>query len=247
MSVQMAVRHAESGDDDAIRNVARRSLMASYSLSPGTIDRAVDQWYAPDAPVHEDGRSSPVVLVATVGGEVVGYSESAVDDDGGRGDIRWLHVHPDHRGRGVGGRLLERTRHELAEAGVDRLRGTVLAHNQEGNTFYEGRGFELVGTEEVELDSRTFVENVYVDTESPGVRAVTVADEEQVYVDLTSSVSGTRQPFHLVYAARDLATRYGFFCTGCESLANAMDSMGKVECASCGNTRKPNRWDAVYL
>jgi len=41
--------------------------------------------------------------------------------------------------------------------------------------------------------------------------------------------------------------RYGYYCGNCDRLANAMDSMGRVECNECGNARKPTRWDAAYL
>lgn len=247
MSVQIAVREAEPADGDAIRAVARRSLRTSYSLSPGTIDSAVDQWYGSGTLERGGGQTSPLLLVATVDGEVGGYSESVFGDDGGRGDIQWLHVAPDRRGRGVGRRLLERTRDELADRGADHLRGRVLADNREGNSFYEREGFEMVGTETVELGSRTLVENIYVDTDSPGVRAVTLADGEQVYVDATTSISGSQASFAPVFTDVELENRYGFFCSNCRSLANAMDSMGRVQCSECGNVRTPTRWDAVYL
>jgi ribosomal protein S27AE len=51
----------------------------------------------------------------------------------------------------------------------------------------------------------------------------------------------------VVFAEEEVDDRYGYFCSNCNTLANAMDSMGRIECDSCGNVRKPLRWDAAYL
>lgn len=184
MLAEMAVRQAEPADRGTIEDVARRSLRASYSLSPTTIASAVKQWYQPGGSLVE---SDGLVLVAARENEVVGYSESGYQSDEGRGDIRWLHVDPDYRGEGIGSRLLEATRDELADRGVSHLRGRVLADNREGNGFYERHGFELSGQGEVRIDDESYVENIYVDGAPGRVRAETVAPGEQVYVDVDSA------------------------------------------------------------
>lgn len=248
---RVEVREAEPSDAAAVREVARRSLQASYSLSPGVIERAVEQWYAADAFAEELAGPDVLVLVAVRDDEVAGYTESALVDDasaGDVGDIRWLHVSPDHRGRGIGSRLFERTREELAER-ADHLRGTVLAHNREGNTFYERHGFEKAGEETVEIGGETYVENVYVETPDAEGRPTVVAgpDDARLFVDRSDPERGSRAPFHVVYTELDGENRYGYLCGNCEALANAMDPMGRIECGDCGNTRKPTRWDAAYL
>ncbi|MFB6211740.1 MAG: DUF5816 domain-containing protein, partial [Halobacteriales archaeon] len=35
-------------------------------------------------------------------------------------------------------------------------------------------------------------------------------------------------------------------CGNCETLNNAMDTMGRIVCNECGNTRKPEEWDAAH-
>ncbi|HET7324804.1 MAG TPA: DUF5816 domain-containing protein, partial [Halococcus sp.] len=44
----------------------------------------------------------------------------------------------------------------------------------------------------------------------------------------------------------DESDKYGYFCANCETLDNAMDTMGRVKCNECGNLRKATRWDATY-
>lgn len=53
--------------------------------------------------------------------------------------IHALYVHPDARGRGVGGVLLEQ-----AKTACDRLELWVLAQNTPARAFYAARGFEEV-------------------------------------------------------------------------------------------------------
>ncbi len=62
-----------------------------------------------------------------------------------------LYAHPEHRGEGVGTRLLDELRERL-RAGGERLRLVVLAENPVGVPFYESYGFERVGSREGETD-----------------------------------------------------------------------------------------------
>ncbi|PSQ11724.1 GNAT family N-acetyltransferase, partial [Halobacteriales archaeon QS_7_68_65] len=45
----MEIREATRDDGEAIRQVARDSMEASYSLSPRAIDGAITQWYDDEA------------------------------------------------------------------------------------------------------------------------------------------------------------------------------------------------------
>ena len=49
-----------------------------------------------------------------------------------------------------------------------------------------------------------------------------------------------------MYADDAGETRWGYFCGNCETVNNAMDSMGRIECNECGNMRKPDEWDAAH-
>ena len=44
----MDIREATTADGPAVRSIALRSMEASYSLSPSTIENAIRQWYGVD-------------------------------------------------------------------------------------------------------------------------------------------------------------------------------------------------------
>lgn len=78
------------------------------------------------------------------------------------------------------------------------------------------------------------------------MREVTTESGKTLYVDETEGEIGSDAPFYAVYATRDRERRWGWFCSHCESLDNAMDTMGRITCNVCGNVRKPDEWDAAH-
>lgn len=241
----MNVREATADDGSAIREVARRSLEASYSLSPTTIEGAIEQWYEEDALSTILKGDEYVVLVAEDDGEVVGFAESVVTEANQEADLLWLHVAPEHRGFGAGEALFSATRETLEGRGIDIVRGRVLSDNTEGNDFYQRHGFQKAGEAEVDIDGSNYVENVYVE-EVPDLEPVRF-DGKGLFVDHADHDRGSKGPFAVVYSDPDRENRYAYFCTNCEALVDSMDSMGRMECTNCGNLRKPTRWDAAYL
>ncbi|WIV68173.1 GNAT family N-acetyltransferase [Natrialbaceae archaeon AArc-T1-2] len=239
----MEVREANSADLDAIEEIARRSLQASYALSPAIIDEAITQWYGHDAFASTLEQSDRLVLVATRGDEVVGFSENTV---GTYSDVNWLHVMPRHRGRGVGSELFERSRSALQARGAEHLRGRVLNVNTDGNAFYEHHGLQKIDVNRVEIGGRSFVENVYGETEMATRKTVTTPEGGRLYV-ASETDQGSNGAFRAVYTDPERNDQYGYYCDRCDGLATAMDAMGRLECSECGNVRKPMRWDAAYL
>lgn len=242
----MQVRNATREDGAAIRDVAEQSLKTSYSLSPGTIENAIQNWYSDDQLAAElESEVELFLVVEDDTGDVVGFSQSVLAEPDG--DILWVHVHPQRRGSGIGTELFEATREALVDMGAEFLRGKVLADNEQGNTFYEDHGFERVGSEQLEIDGKSHVENIYVE-ETPGeLQTAHTEDGREVYVDYTDADPGEQGPFFVTYSDTERDRRWGYFCGNCESLATAMDSMGRIQCSDCGNKRKPTRWDAAYL
>src|SRR6056297_4178794 len=144
----MELRDATADDVDGVRSVARESLVASYGHAVGEqlLDEAVEEWYDADDLGDDVDDDDAVFPVAVVDGDVVGFAESYVVGRRERvGEIDWLHVHPDHRGSGIGSALLERVESELQEVDVDRIEARVLVANEAGTAFYEAEGYELVG------------------------------------------------------------------------------------------------------
>jgi len=167
----METREAKPQDRPAIRDVARRSLQASYSLDATAITAAIEEWYADDAIDEKLADSAQYLLVMTVGGQVVGFSESYLTDEGSA-QLRWLHVDPTYRGEGYGDDLYEETADWLAEEDVTTIEGRVLADNADGNEFYERQGLTRTGEATIEIDGREFTENVYTDTDASGIEPV---------------------------------------------------------------------------
>jgi len=240
----MNVRTATIDDSAAIRQVTQASMRASYSLSPGTIEGAVEEWYADDALADRLADDDELLLVAEEDETLVAFSESLLVDE--RGDVLWVHVDPMYRGSGVGGRLFDATRDRLIDHGASFVRGLVLADNTVGNEFYEREGFTRAGERTVEIDGDDHIENIYVDQE-PTEMTVSDQDGNQLYVDRAESDRGSLGEFHAAFSDPDHTDKYGLYCGNCGSLVTAMDSMGRMECTTCGNRRKPTRWDAAYM
>jgi ribosomal protein S18 acetylase RimI-like enzyme len=241
----MEIREADARDSPAIRDVARRSLQASYSLDATAITAAIEEWYDDEAVAEKLADDEQYLLVATVDGQVVGFSESYLTDETSA-QLRWLHVDPNFRGAGYGARLYDKTRTVLAEDDIVSIEGRVLADNADGNAFYREQGLSRVGEETIEIDGQEYTENVYADTDQVGIEAIDVEGETR-YVHYGATDQGSQAPFYTVYTDEDTTEVYGYLCGECGSPANAMGAMGGIECDECGNKRKPTRWDAAYL
>lgn len=249
----MEIREATTADIDSIRQVARDSLMESYShaLDEEVIEESVDEWYG-DSLADEFEREDAVFLVAADDG-VVGFSQCYLTGkEGTTGEINWLHVAPDARGDGLGSRLLTRTEEVLVDHGATRLTGKVLTVNKGGADFYEGHGYEEGDTRKIDLGAESYTERTYL--KFPGTEGGAQApldprqlDDTTVYVAFDESDRGSQAPFYVAYLDENRADRYGYFCGHCESLEVSMDAMGRVVCSDCGNKRRPSRWDASYL
>ena len=164
----MDVRPAEASDGEAIGSVVRRSLQASYALSPQVIDGIVDR-YSGDAigeRIEESGGAGDdVYFVAEADGDVVGFAEGRLAA-GDVGEVVWLHVAPAGRGQGAGTTLFERTREELTERGATHVRAEVLADNQEGSDFFERFDLRKLAETEVEHGGVELTADVYAAEEA---------------------------------------------------------------------------------
>ncbi len=249
----MQLREATPDDVDDVKQIARNSLNSTYTdfLEESTIDDALEEWYG-ESFVDELEDADTIVLLVEREGEPIAFSQSdLVGDRHKTGRILWLHVDPDHRGGGTGVRLLVRTREKLLDEGAEGVQGLVLEDNEGGNAFYRDHGFEQAGQREVEIGDEVFTENVYAegDVDEEGWAAIDEleTDDGLVYVSFGEAARGVQAPFYRTYKTAERSELYGWFCGNCDSLDNAMDSMGRIECNGCGNRRKATRWDASYL
>lgn len=239
----METREVLSHDKPALRDVARRSLEASYPLDAATIAAAVDEWYAEDRLEERLAADEQLLLVAEEDGQVVGFADAEQTGES-TAELYWLHVDPSYRAESYGERLFEHVNATFENRGVDNLLGRVLAVNTAGGEFYERHGMEKVGEETVDIDGTEYAQEIYAEGE--GHTEAVEIDGETRYVDHTATERGSIGQFHLIYNEKD-GNHYGYWCANCGSPANAMDAMGRIECDGCGNRRKPTRWDAAYL
>jgi GNAT superfamily N-acetyltransferase len=87
------------------------------------------------------------VLVAELDGEVVGVCQLIVfrhlQSQGARcAEIESVHVHPDHRGQGIGHVLMEAAIERARELGCSRVQLTSNLARPEAHRFYASLGFE---------------------------------------------------------------------------------------------------------
>jgi len=254
----MQVREATAEDAEGIRSVARASLSASYGavLTEDVIEAAVQEWYAEDFDQDLADERSVYLVADDEDDGVVGFSQSyLVGEDAEIGEIAWLHVAPEARGEGVGSQLFTETERALHEAGATTLVGRVLAANKAGVEFYDSSGYEPGDDREVRVGDETFVERTFLklsDAEGEDVTEIgldrrQLPDGRAVYVAYDEADRASRGPLYAVYLDDERDRRYGWYCSACGSFDVAMDSMGRAQCAECGNERKPTRWDASYL
>ncbi len=251
----MEIREAKATDADGIARVARESLHESYDhfIDPDTIDEVVDDWYDESAVNDLVGESATVLLLAEESDDVVGFAQGAiVDGEPPVGELHWLHVDPAERGHEMGVQLLGEMHDRFENRGASVLRGLVLSGNEDGTTFYENNDFEDAGSRSVEVAGDEYEELVYEKAigEEPTEKVVQeIAGPEglTLYVNYSDAERGNDGPFYPTFSDEDFGDRYGWFCGKCETIDNAMDSMGRIECNNCGNRRKATRWDAAYL
>jgi GNAT superfamily N-acetyltransferase len=96
--------------------------------------------------LDEIAASDGAVLVAELSGEVVGACQLIVfrhlQAGGGRcAEIESVHVHPDHRGSGVGGELVRHAIERARGLGCYRVQLTSNAARPDAHRFYERLGF----------------------------------------------------------------------------------------------------------
>lgn len=78
------------------------------------------------------------------------------------------------------------------------------------------------------------------------MQEIETPEGETVYVADDDWLRGMEGPFLAAYLTADRTDRWGWFCSNCESLDNAMDPMGRIKCNNCANYRKPDQWDAAH-
>ncbi len=142
----MKIREATEADVPAIRDIYNYEVLhgvATFDIEPKSLEDRL-QWF------RETNQHPQVVIVAEVGGEVVGWG--CLHRYHTRAAYRFstedsVYIHHEHRGRGIGKAILAR----LLEFARERGFHTVLAGVSEGNEvsirLHTSFGFEVWGTQ----------------------------------------------------------------------------------------------------
>jgi ribosomal-protein-alanine N-acetyltransferase len=146
---------AGDGDDVQIRQAVQADLLAVLRIERASFDQP---W---PFSAFERYLGEPGFLVAIEGeesgdpsgeqeaaGTVVGYIVANLVPNHGQpfGHVKDIAVHPDHRGEGVGARLLERGLHILEFGGARSVKLEVRASNDRAVSLYRDFGFEYLRT-----------------------------------------------------------------------------------------------------
>jgi L-amino acid N-acyltransferase len=139
------IRLARPDDAEAIREIYNHWVTTStvtFDLVPRSAPEQ-DQWLSDRSGAH-------AVIVADDEGTIAGFASlspyrdrpaysTTVEDS--------VYLHPDHRGRGVGRRLLEELMALATQHGFHSVVARIVGGHDASIALHEAVGFELVGTE----------------------------------------------------------------------------------------------------
>jgi glucosamine-phosphate N-acetyltransferase len=112
-------------------------------------DRALERAMIEESFLRGLGSDSHRYISAVVGDSVVGFCSiivrSSIWAQGYLGYIDELVVDEVHRGKGIGGRLLQQAVELAKEAGCRKVELDSAFHREEAHKFYERQGFESRG------------------------------------------------------------------------------------------------------
>ena len=143
-SISLVIRAADEADLD--RMVELLVLGAVPDGRPSTEDPQDLGSYRAALRDIADDDTGGVVLVADLDGDVIGVCQLIVfrhlQAHGGLcAEVESVHVHPDHRGTGVGGALLGEAIARARALGCYRVQLTSNTARPDAHRFYEGQGF----------------------------------------------------------------------------------------------------------
>ncbi|WP_222916558.1 GNAT family N-acetyltransferase [Natrinema sp. SYSU A 869] len=264
----MEIREPEPDEAERIREVVDSSMTTSFRLSPGQIDGITDDQFGDDAVADKIDDENTLLHVVETGDEIegttiAGFVEGRLADEWG--EVNWLFVDPEHRGKGIGTELYETANETLRDRGAEHVCVTVLEANTEGHQFVEQFGLEHNGDRRIEVAEESLVKYVYADvdvdvelptesrttdsdneadaageefpeTETTDGHLTTTDDGETAYIARDEEESGTAASFFVTYEDEAHEEQYGYYCANCGSLDVTMDNMDRLECSDCGNS-----------
>lgn len=253
----MNVRSAERDDLAQIAEVAQRSLEASYSLSPDEIQSLLEEEFSEEAlerRIDADDVGLYVVEGERPDGDgtaVLGFADVDLEE----GTLRWLHVHPQNRGAGIGTELFDRARDDVRDRTGGPITARILEGAVEGESFLERFGLTQTGTVERDLGGDSLPERTYTregEEHDAGEPAVDVpetveVDGEEKPLNREDPIPGRESPFFEIREGEGNDENYGYFCGNCGNTDVVADGLDRLACGDCGNEHVAENWDDAYL
>lgn len=156
----MKIRQIETGDADNFLNMLRKLDTETEFMmyEPGERRTTLEEQKEIIERIQENG--DPVFLVES-GEEVVGFLGGK---RGGCNRVRHtvyiaMGIVKDHRGKGIGRKLMEQLDRWNVENDIARSELTVMCHNERAVRLYEGMGYQIEGRRKKSL----VVEGKFVD------------------------------------------------------------------------------------
>lgn len=86
------------------------------------------------------------------------------------------------------------------------------------------------------------------DVEAADLPDSVTAEEGKTVAVGDEPIAGNQGGFVPTFVDDDRTEQYGYYCLNCESTDVSMDSMERIRCENCGNTRRPDEdYDDSYL
>lgn len=122
-----------------------RPARTADSAAIAAIDRVAfaPYWWRSEASVRRRVARASWFIVGELNGRVVGYAEW--ESHLPVAHLNRIAVHPDERGRGIGGRLLSDALGTVWQNGVEEVSLNTQRHNRPARRLYEGFGFQPSG------------------------------------------------------------------------------------------------------
>ena len=160
---EITVREATSEDIEDILDIAERGWNSTYgdSLSQGTIDTAIAEWYDPGDTREHIRRENGAYFVAEKDEDIIGYISGGPGDKERVAHLGAVYVDPDYWGKGAGTALLEEFEGFCRREGYDRIQFHVLTDNNVGTSFYEKHSYEVIEEQDTEVFGESTRERVY--------------------------------------------------------------------------------------
>ncbi|MFL5498287.1 MAG: GNAT family N-acetyltransferase [Gemmatimonadaceae bacterium] len=149
MSTTVSIRRATQADVPTIGRLGALLVRTHHEFDPERFIAArpgTAQGYGSFLGTQLD-EPDIIVLVAELEGKVIGYTYAGIEDydymslRGPAGALYDIVVDPDHRGRGVGRRLLHATLEALKVRGAPRVVLSTAERNEPAQRLFEKAGF----------------------------------------------------------------------------------------------------------